>query len=276
MKTKILAVFCLLLFLAVPAWAVPESGDISLLSAKEREALRLADTWSERPVNPIQTAAGKLVYVHGSTMPTIVGAPMRISDIELEPGELVNEILVGDAARWLIESGSSGHGVTHIFIKPLEAGLQTNLVVTTDRRVYHLKLVSQAAGHTPYVGFLYQEQAKIVVAGDRREQKWATGEMAGQTVDLSGLDFHYEVSGKAPWKPVQVYNDGRQTFIKLPASASTTEVPVLLAMKGKREQLVNYRVQNGAFIVDGLFEHLTLISGVGRQQERIDVKRSVK
>jgi type IV secretion system protein VirB9 len=275
MKTKTIAIFLLLVSIAAPAWAVPLS-QASFLSDKEKEALRLADIFSERPVKPIQTADGKVVYVHGSTMPTIIGAPMRISDIELEPGELVNEILVGDATRWLVESGASGGGVSHIFVKPLEADLQTNLVITTDRRVYHLKLVSQAADHTPHVGFLYQEQARIVLNKDRREQQWATGEIGGQTVDLSTLDFHYEVSGKAPWKPVQVYNDGRQTFVRLPESASKTEVPVLLAMKGKREQLVNYRVHNGTFVVDGLFEHLALISGVGRQQERVDVKRRLK
>ena len=54
------------------------------------------------------------------------------------------------------------------------------------------------------------------------------------------------------------------------------EVPVLLAMKGKREQWVNYRVHNNTFIVDGLLEYLALISGVGRDQERVDVKRSPK
>ncbi|MDL2227015.1 TrbG/VirB9 family P-type conjugative transfer protein, partial [Deltaproteobacteria bacterium OttesenSCG-928-M10] len=75
---------------------------------------------------------------------------------------------------------------------------------------------------------------------------------------------------------IQVYNNGQQTFLKLPDSASKTEVPVLLAMKGKREQLVNYRVHNNTFVVDGLFEHLALISGVGRDRVRVDIKRSGK
>jgi type IV secretion system protein VirB9 len=201
---------------------------------------------------------------------------MQISDIELEAGELVNEILVGDTTRWLVESGSSGGGTTHIFVKPLEAGLETSLVVTTNKRVYHLKLVSQEQDFTPHVGFLYQEQSKIVVAQDRREQKWATGEINGRTVDLSSLDFQYQVSGKASWKPIQVYNDGRQTFIRLPESAAKTEAPVLLAMKGRQEQLVNYRVHNNTFVVDGLFERLCLVSGVGRNQARVDIIRKVK
>lgn len=258
-------------FLISPALA--HSADTASLSPKEIEALRLASEWSDRPIKPIQTAGGKVVYMFGSTLPTIIGSPMEISDIELEPGEQVNEILVGDSARWLVESGSSAGGVTHIFAKPLESGLKTSLVVTTNKRTYHLKLISQDSGHMPYTGFLYPEQARVLKAKAQKEQTWATGQIDGKTVELSGLDFNYKVSGKASWKPVQVFNDGNQTFIKLPDSASKTEVPVLLAMKGKREQLVNYRVQNNTFIVDGIFEHLVLISGVGRDQVKITVRK---
>jgi type IV secretion system protein VirB9 len=242
------------------------------LSPKEEEALRLSRDWTERQIKPIQTPAGKVVYLHGLSMPTVIGAPMQISDIELEPGETVNEILVGDNTRWLVESGVSGNGVTHIFVKPLDAGLKTILVLTTDRRVYHIKLVSQKEGFNPYVGFLYQSQAKVLADQDRKERRWATGEIGGQTVDLSSLDFAYRVTGKAPWKPVQVFNNGHQTFIKLPDSAAKSEIPVLLALKGRREQIVNYRVHHNTFVVDGLFEHLALVSGVGRNQERVEIK----
>ena len=151
MKTFVLSIFVLAL-LSTPAPA--QCADTASLSPKEIEALRLASEWSDRPIKPIQTTGGKVVYMFGSTLPTIIGAPMEISDIELEPGELVNEILVGDSARWLVESGSSSGGVTHIFVKPLEAGLKTSLVITTNKRTYHLKLVSQTSGHMLYTGFV--------------------------------------------------------------------------------------------------------------------------
>jgi type IV secretion system protein VirB9 len=149
-------------------------------------------------------------------------------------------------------------------------------VVTTNRRVYHLKLVSRKSGHTPKVGFVYKEQAMALAAKERHERAWASTEINGQTVDLASLDFNYSVSGKAPWKPVQVYNDGRQTLIKLPDSAKRAETPVLLARQGSQEMLVNYRFRNNAFEVDGLFEHLTLISGVGGDQKKIDSKREAR
>lgn len=252
------------------------SEDNIHLSAKEQEALRLASEWSDRPIKPIQLAGGKVVYVHGASLPTIISAPMHICDIELESGEMIFDMVLGDTARWLVESGTSGNGVSHVYVKPLDVGLNTSLVITTNRRVYHLKLISRRSGHTPYIGFLYKEQVMTVLAKDKQERMWASGEVNGQQVDMSGLDFNYAVKGNAPWKPVQVFNDGRQTFIKLPESSSRRDIPVLLAMQGKREMMINYRVKNNTFEVDGLFDHLILISGVGGDQKKVNIKKEIK
>lgn len=243
------------------------------LTPKEAEALRLADEWSNRPIKPIHTGGGKIVYVHGASLPTIIGAPMQISDIELEPGEIINEILVGDSARWLVESGSSQGGTTHIFIKPVDAGLRTSLVVTTNRRVYHLKLVSRASGHTPYVGFLYQNQLQAVLKNDSKEKAWNTAVEEGRTLDMSSLDFGYKVKGKSSWKPVRVYDDGQKMYLRLPDSVSRGEVPALLVRQGKEDTLVNYRFRNNTYEVDGVFQHVILIAGIGGRQDRVEITK---
>lgn len=252
------------------------SGSTVGLTPKEKEALRIASEWSERPVKPVHSGSGKVVYVLGATMPTVIGAPMQICDVELQPGEQINEILVGDSARWLIETGVSGTAqgpVTHLFIKPVDSGLQTSLAVTTDRRVYHLKLVSQRQGHTPYVGFLYPEQTLAVTKKASQEKIWQTANINGQTLDMAGLNFSYEVKGKAPWKPVQVYDDGRQMFVRLPEAARRAEVPVLLVRQGKQDIVVNYRLKNNTLEVDGIFDHLILVSGVGGNQRKVEIKK---
>ncbi len=251
--------------------------ELAHLSTQEEEALRLASEWSNHPIKPIRTGGGKVVFVHGASLPTIVGTPMQITDIELEPGENINELLVGDSARWLVEQGQAGN-TAHIFIKPMDIGLSTSMAITTDRRVYHLRLVSRESGHTPYVGFLYGHQLHAIAAEATREKRWNSATLdEGQAVaDLSALDFNYEVQGRASWRPERVYNDGRQTFIRLPESAAKKDVPILLALQNDQEQMINYRVRNNTFEVDGLFEELVLISGVGSDQERIDVRRVVK
>lgn len=307
---KILLFVCVFTLYAVPAFAanpipagyppalVPESGnvapaavpEIDYLSPKtvpltntEKKALRLSGNWSRQSVEPVLTGGGKVVYVHGASLPTIVAAPMQVCDVELQPGETVHEIVVGDSSRWMVDSGSVGSGAAataHLFIKPVDSGLETSAVITTDRRVYHLRFVSQRSGHTPYIGFLYSEtlkqQAAWKQARDAKEQEWNSTTVDGRATDLSALNFNYEVKGKAKWKPERVYDDGRQTFIRLPENSASGEMPVLLVRKGKQDVLVNYRVKDSAMVVDGLFDRIALIISVGGDQEKVEVIRGNK
>ena len=253
------------------------------LTPKERKALNLSDDWARQNVEPVLAGGGKVVYVHGASLPTIVATPMQVSDVELEAGEIVNEIVVGDSARWMVESGSAGSGPgakVHLFIKPVDAGLETSTVITTNRRVYHLRLVSQRTGYTPYVGFLYAEslnrQNAARQAREAKEQEWNSTTVDGQRTDLSKLNFDYAVKGKAAWKPERVYDDGRQTFIRLPEKTASGEMPVLLVRKGSKDVLVNYRVKDSAMVVDGLFERIALIVGLDGDQEKVEVIRGKK
>ena len=75
----------------------------------------------------------------------ILCRPMRVTDVILEPGEVVTSVFPGDTARWTFVPGRSGSGENerlHVMIKPLMADISTNLVVTTDRRTYNVDLVS--------------------------------------------------------------------------------------------------------------------------------------
>ena len=183
----------------------------------------------------------------------------------------------------MVDSGTvgSGSGATaHLFIKPVDAGLESSAIVTTDRRVYHLRLVSQRSGHTPYVGFLYADALRRQSAArqtqNAKEREWGSTTVDGRATDLSALNFNYEVTGKAGWKPERVYDDGRQTFIRLPERSKSGEMPVLLVRKGKQDVLVNYRVKDSAMIVDGLFERIALVIGVGGDQEKVEIIRGRK
>lgn len=266
------------------AGAMPEIDYISPatvpLTDREKKALRLSADWARRNVAPVLGDGGKVIYVHGAALPTILAAPMQVCDIELEPGETVNEIVVGDSARWLVDSGTAGAGpaaTVHLFVKPVDAGLESSAVVTTDRRVYHLRLVSQRSGHTPYVGFVYADDLRRMAASrkaaETKRATWESASIDGQRRDLAALNFAYGVKGKAPWKPERVYDDGRQMFIRLPESATSGEMPVLLVRKGDKDILVNYRVKDSAIVVDGVFEKIALIVGVGGEQQKVEIVR---
>lgn len=245
------------------------------LSEKEIEALRLAAEWSDKPAKPVRLNNGKVVFALGATMPTVIAAPWHISDIELEPGEGIMDILVGDSSRWMVETGTSGSprgDISHVFVKPVDAGLSTTLVITTTKRVYHIKLVSRKSDTTPYVAFLYPEQALALQKQSQKTQYWQSMDTDGQKLDMSSLNFNYSISGRVLWKPVQVYDTGSKMYIKLPDKL-TGEIPVLLVLKGSKETLVNYRYRNNTFEVDGVFDKLILVTGVGWDQQKVTITR---
>jgi type IV secretion system protein VirB9 len=78
----------------------------------------------------------------------VYAAPMRITDIVLEPGEkILGQPASGDIVRWVLAAAKSMQGGVeqwHVYIKPTRPELATNLAINTDRRSYMLELHSYA------------------------------------------------------------------------------------------------------------------------------------
>src|SRR3546814_6354612 len=94
----------------------------------------------------------------------------RITDIALQPGESITSFAAGDTVRWTVGDTTSGSGEakrTHIFVKPFSAGLRTNLVITTDKRVYHIELESRSTGAMAALSWSYPQDELIAL---RRQQ----------------------------------------------------------------------------------------------------------
>src|ERR1019366_5561992 len=51
---------------------------------------------SGKDAPPAAGDAGHIVYTFGTSLPSIVCAPLHVCDIELQPGETVNDINAGD------------------------------------------------------------------------------------------------------------------------------------------------------------------------------------
>ncbi len=244
------------------------------LTENEKKALKLSTSWARKSIDPILTANGKLVYVFGASLTTVLASPMQICDVELQENEEINEIIVGDSARWFIETGQSNN-ITHLFIKPLDIGLETTAVITTDRRVYHLRLISTKTGFTPYIGFIYNDEfSNFIVRNEKKKEKeelFQTTKIDDKKVDLTELNFSYSVKGNHSWKPTKIYDDNFKTYIQFPDNLGN--MPILLARKNKQNTLINYRVKNKVMIADGIFEELILVIGVGKYKEEVKIKR---
>ena len=266
----------------------PDSGFISSenapLDKKSKKAVRMADEWQNRPVLPtFEEKDGAIVYTFGATEPVLVCKPLTVCVIRLELGEqILDKPHCGDAARWIITpSESNGGRPPHIYIKPLDSGLVTNLAINTDRRTYIISLRSRNDKYTPLIAFRYPEndekqwdeymsQQQSKAAEDARNKRFGAG---GGVYDASKLSFAYTVTGEARWKPLRVFNDGKKTYIQMPSIMKMYEAPVLLTINDGTESLVNYRLHDDTFIVDQLFDRAVLLSGVGRAQSKITIER---
>lgn len=260
------------LVLTLPAAADAQApiGPRDPIAAATHEYRR---TGTARPVKQGNSVA----YPFGHSQPTLSCAVLRACIIELQPGEVVIGTIRGDTERWLLDQTSTGpDGRTVLLaLKPTDCDLTSNLVVSTDRRVYHLTLDSPACtrrgtnpalNYTRHVRFYYPDDMVTEMA---QQQHLAGRQISIGPADATNLNFDYrwQRDRRYPWTPQQVFDDGVHTYIKLPPAARNAEAPVLFSLRpdgGK--DIVNYATRGDFYISDRVLQRAALVVGVGRNR----------
>ncbi len=211
----------------------------------------------------------------------VYAAPGQVTDIALQPGEQLvgaGPVAAGDTVRWIIGDTESGTGPTrriHILVKPARPDLQTNLVINTDRRTYHLELRSAERTYMASVSWSYPQDQLIALRRQNAQAEAAQPVAASAIPALENLNFRYRIEGDHPaWRPVRAFDDGRQVFIEFPSGIALGEMPPLwiIGAQGGAE-LVNYRVRGRYMVVDRLFGGAELRLG-GDHQRRVRIVRT--
>lgn len=236
-----------------PEPAAPEAR----VNRANREA-RMAPT-RDGFINAIQVwpyTEGALYQVYAS--------PGRVTLVQLQVGEKLIDISAGDTVRWIVGDSSSGTGPTarpNLQIKPVRAGLKTNLVVTTDRRIYLLELASTESAWMASVSWDYPQDRLAELKQRNEAAAQVTPLAAGVSVDQ--LRFRYEITGDTPpWRPLRAFDDGQKVFIQLPAGIAQGELPPLFLIGSQGDlQLVNYQYRAPYYVVDRLFGAVELRLG---------------
>lgn len=217
-------------------------------------------------LNVIQTYP----YMEGALY-QLYAAPGKVTDIILQAGEVLNTVSAGDTLRWIIGDTTSGSGQdaqTHILIKPVAPSLETNLVILTDRRSYHLDMMSHPTSYMASLSWYYPKDELLALKSRNSKALVRRDQTVQEGFDLNKLNFRYEITGDMPpWRPVQVFDDGNKVYIQFPERLTQGEAPPLFISgdKGKVE-LVNYRVKGNTYIVDRLFKAAELRLGEKKQQ----------
>lgn len=240
------------------------------LDDRDLKTLSKLDLLDAKQVAGTAYKAGLVTFAYGSGIPTVVCALLELTDLTFEKGESILSVQLGDSVRWNIESaisGSANDSVEHLIVKPLEAGLKTSMLITTDRRTYHIRLKSTEADFMPAVVFSYPNSLKLPSKkhyGDDSYLQYTSNYESNedhndysetnsslknyssvQNVSYEGnsrpalnvaatyndstqrRNYNYSVDGDSKIIPQNVYDDGKRIFIVMNNPINSSYLPVL-------------------------------------------------
>lgn len=175
--------------------------------------------------------------------------------IQLQSGEKIETLALGDAIAWKVEPNRKGD---IIFVKPIDKNAQSNLNVVTTKRVYVFLLRSNThpvEGQTYAVRFRFPEDeadARLLAAAKER-----AAHPNLKTLNIANANSDYGYKGASANKPVAIFDDGTKTWFRFDG-----ETPAIYSVDGDRnESLVNFRTEGPYVVVDKVAAQWTLRSG---------------
>ena len=183
--------------------------------------------------------------------------PNYLTTIRLDKGEEINLIGGGDTERWLLEQAKGGEdNRNYVYIKPVESGLKTNLVINTNKKTYYLNIESTESMYNPLVEWIYPYDEKIAVfKSEQINEKLEAG-------SVENLNFEYRITENIySWTPKEVFDDGIKTYLIMKKQMFSAEAPVFYVKDGKDLNLVNYRIKDNKIIIDRIFKEGVLKLG---------------
>lgn len=158
------------------------------------------------------------------------GATGYQMSVEFGPDEQIENVAVGDSGAWQVTPNRRGD---HLFVKPIQSGVSTNMTVVTNTRVYLFELVP-ASGPVAYtVRFHYPGAAEVADAAP-----------------TAPVDGRYRVTGSRELRPSRIGDDGQHTYIQWPADRA---LPAVYALNDAgQETLVNGAMRDDTFVIDSV------------------------
>lgn len=163
-----------------------------------------------------------LIYPYGIYQPVLTCTVLRACIVELQAGENLISIIAGDDQRWLIDhtATGAGAGTAIVSVKPIDHNITTNLIISTDQRVYHITLDSPPytkpndqynpqRQYTRHIRFYYPVEHKFASVRSQEQSDTPGG------LSLQALNHRYTWRAEKgfPWLPTAVFDDGERVYI---------------------------------------------------------------
>lgn len=204
----------------------------------------------------------------------ILAKPKAVTHIEFAEDERIQTVAGGDTKFWELTPTQNRR---HLFVKPTYEQTDTSMTVITDKRSYQFVLRSTGPGAKWYQRVTWRygetilldlraeeekrvEERKEAAASEKRQQD----QVLGVGINPEDIKFNYKIEGDAPFRPVSVFDDGKFTWIRMPAKLQ--ELPALFGEEDKELTLVNYVVKGDYILAQRLMDAGVL--KLGKQQIR--------
>ena len=232
-------------------------------------------------------AAQEARTVHVSERDVVsINARLRFTTIlVLHKDEQILDFICGDKENWVV-NGTKDVPSNFAFVKPSKAGGTTNLnLITASGNIYSFTLTEgsgaadlkvfvlpkdealltmNAAPRFVAASVIDEYRAQVEVARGQAVQarKQAAEEIQAKTAQFEAaaikikadaqhsLRFDYAYKDQAGFNVTAMYHDGKFTYIK----ANPQELPALYEMKDDKPNLVEYRFENGLYVINKVLD----------------------
>lgn len=136
----------------VQAATMPTPAPVAAVHQQAPQAMAPQQASAPFVASPMY-GTGMLRFIFGSSRPAVYSSYHNYTDIELQHGERLDKIMVGNPDEWETTAVVTG-GTPHVIVRPLCHVSATTMIAVTDRRVYYFDL-SASTRHMDRVGFIY-------------------------------------------------------------------------------------------------------------------------
>ncbi len=163
--------------------------------------------------------------------------------VEFSSDERIESVSLGNGAVWQVTPNKVGD---HLFIKPMQGAMTTNLTVISAARRYNFTLspAEDLGAPLPYV-----------VRFD-----YPPGPMPAPPVASTS---RYRISGDKTLRPSQLHDDGRFLYLAWPDGVA---IPAVFADGLGGEALVNGAMRDGYLVIESAPDRLVFRSGQRKAQ----------
>lgn len=206
----------------------------------------------------------KFIDYNAAEVVKLVGHYGFSTHIQFGPGELVEQIAMGDKKAWEVAPVEN-----HIFIKPVGDKATTNMTVVTTRRVYNFELSAHWSHNGAHprpndmffqVNFRYPEDAaaRALAEADARDLQ----ERMKKDSEPVPANWNYWARGSEEVTPNRAFDDARFTYFTF---ANNREMPAVYVINPDgSESLVNTHIdpeRSGTIVVHKVARQLVLRKG---------------